>query len=80
MNLAKGSTIKILASILILASIVLIAAWAFNLYAFGVYVDEHGEVGRTRVVDVVLPLVSIGLFAAGVAVARKSRQTNHVEA
>lgn len=36
------------------AGIALLLWWAASLYAYGVYVDEHGLVGTARTVDAVL--------------------------
>ncbi len=62
-----------LAAGLVAASLLLIVLWAVNLYAAGVQVDAQGGIGRTRVIDVALPLLSITLFVGGLVVGRRER-------
>ena len=52
----ERSARRLRAAIVVLsgAGIALLLWWAGSLYAYGVYVDEHGLVGTVRTVDAIL--------------------------
>lgn len=76
----NSRTVRILGSVsllLAMASFGLFIAWAYAMYGYGYWVDEHGEIGRTRPNDYALFGASLAALVGSVwaFVARNRRKS-----